>query len=93
MKRKPVETKKTKMVLEPQQIILRPLVTEKGYHKSERTNAYCFEVNPLATKTDIKNARELARHKQRGKFAHGKSHRCCLHKQGPLFYTVCKVTF
>ncbi len=58
MKRKPVETKKTKMVLEPEQIILRPLVTEKGYHKSERTNAYCFEVNPLATKTDIKNAVE-----------------------------------
>lgn len=58
MKRTPVETKKTKMVLEPQQIILRPLVTEKGYHKSERTNAYCFEVNPLATKTDIKNAIE-----------------------------------
>ena len=58
MKRTPVETKKTKMVLEPQQIILRPLVTEKGYHKSERTNAYCFEVNPLATKTDIKNAVE-----------------------------------
>ncbi|MBR5160786.1 MAG: 50S ribosomal protein L23, partial [Thermoguttaceae bacterium] len=51
MKRTPVETKKTKMVLEPQQIILRPLVTEKGYHKSERTNSYCFEVNPLATKT------------------------------------------
>ena len=46
------------MVLEPQQIILRPLVTEKGYHKSERTNAYCFEVNPLATKTEIKKAIE-----------------------------------
>ena len=46
------------MVLEPQQIILRPLVTDKGYHKSERTNAYCFEVNPLATKTEIKNAVE-----------------------------------
>ena len=58
MKRTPVETKKTKMVLEPQQIILRPLVTEKGYHKSERTNAYCSEVNPLATKTDIKKAVE-----------------------------------
>ena len=58
MKRTPVETKKTKMDLEPQQIILRPLVTEKGYYHSERTNAYCFEVNPLATKTDIKNAVE-----------------------------------
>lgn len=46
------------MTLEPQQIILRPLVTEKGYHKSEKTNAYSFEVNPLATKSEIKAAVE-----------------------------------
>lgn len=44
--------------LEPYQVIVRPLVTEKGMHLSERHNAYTFEVNPLATKTDIKQAVE-----------------------------------
>ena len=34
----------TKIVLEPHQIILRPLVTEKGMHRSTRNNAYAFEV-------------------------------------------------
>ena len=36
--------------LEPHQIILRPLVTEKGMHRSTRNNQYAFEVNPLANK-------------------------------------------
>ncbi len=44
--------------LEPHQVILRPLITEKGMHRSERNNAYAFEVNRLATKTDIRNAIE-----------------------------------
>ncbi len=34
--------------LAPHQIILRPLVTEKGMHKANRNNAYAFEVNRLA---------------------------------------------
>jgi len=42
--------------LEPYQVVLRPLVTEKGTHVSSRHNAYAFEVHPLATKTDIKQA-------------------------------------
>ncbi len=42
--------------LEPHQVILRPLVTEKGTHLSEKLNAYSFEVHPQATKTDIKSA-------------------------------------
>jgi len=46
----------TKIVLEPHQIILRPLVTEKGMHKSTRNNAYAFEVHRLATKDDIRRA-------------------------------------
>ena len=41
--------------LKPYQIILRPLVTEKGMHRSEAFNQYTFEVNPLATKTQIKD--------------------------------------
>ncbi len=44
--------------LQPHQVILRPLVTEKGTHLSEKHNAYTFEVAPLATKTDIKAAVE-----------------------------------
>lgn len=46
-------------VLEPYQVILRPLITEKATHLSERHNAYTFEVNPLATKTEIKDAVEV----------------------------------
>ncbi len=54
--------------LEPHQIVLRPLVTEKSTHLSTRSegrtgsklppigNAYCFEVNAWATKDEIKNA-------------------------------------
>lgn len=49
---------KTKLKLEPHQIILRPLVTEKGFHKAERLNAYAFEVNRLANKEAIRNAVE-----------------------------------
>src|SRR3954469_7981413 len=42
--------------LRPYQIVLRPLVTEKGTHQSTRYNAYTFQVNPIATKTQIKAA-------------------------------------
>ena len=44
--------------LRPYQIVLRPLVTEKGTHQSTRYNAYAFQVNPVATKTQIKAAVE-----------------------------------
>ncbi|MFV2065368.1 MAG: 50S ribosomal protein L23 [Pirellulales bacterium] len=50
--------KKTRLVLEPHQIILRPLVTEKGIHKSTRHNAYAFEINKLADKDDVRRAIE-----------------------------------
>lgn len=40
------------------QVILRPLVTEKGTHLSERHNAYTFEVHPQADKPVIKRAVE-----------------------------------
>jgi large subunit ribosomal protein L23 len=49
---------KTRLVLEPHQIIIRPLVTEKGMHRSTRYNAYAFEINPLATKDDVRRAVE-----------------------------------
>lgn len=44
--------------LEPYQVILRPLVTEKGYHKAERLNQYSFAVSAVATKADIRRAIE-----------------------------------
>lgn len=49
---------KTSITLEPHQIILRPLVTEKGMHRSSRHNAYAFEVSRLATKSDVRRAVE-----------------------------------
>lgn len=42
----------------PYQVIVRPLVTEKGTHQSERHNAYSFEVHPQASKIDVRNAVE-----------------------------------
>ena len=45
-------------MLKPYQVILRPLVTEKGVHRSTRQNQYAFEVNSLATKEDVKRAVE-----------------------------------
>jgi large subunit ribosomal protein L23 len=44
--------------LEPHQVLLRPLVTEKGTHQFTHHNAYPFEVNPWATKDQIKAAVE-----------------------------------
>lgn len=49
---------KTKLDLAPHHVVLRPLVTEKGFHKAERYNVYAFEVNPLAGKDDIRRAVE-----------------------------------
>lgn len=44
--------------LEPHQVILQPLVTEKGTHQFTRYNAYPFQVNRWATKLQIKEAVE-----------------------------------
>jgi large subunit ribosomal protein L23 len=44
--------------LEPHQIIIRPLITEKGTHQSTHRRAYPFEVNPWAAKDEIKHAVE-----------------------------------
>ncbi|MEX0793750.1 MAG: 50S ribosomal protein L23 [Pirellulaceae bacterium] len=47
-----------KLVFDAHQVILRPLVTEKGMSASEKHNQYAFEVAPHATKTDIRDAVE-----------------------------------
>ncbi|MEI7929845.1 MAG: 50S ribosomal protein L23 [Verrucomicrobiales bacterium] len=44
--------------LAPHQVILRPLVTEKGMHRATRHNAYTFEVVKEATKADVRRAVE-----------------------------------
>lgn len=49
---------KTRLRLEPHQVILRPLVTEKGVFNANEYNQYAFEVNTLSSKEDIKRAVE-----------------------------------
>jgi large subunit ribosomal protein L23 len=55
---RPPQIVRTGPALEPYQVILRPLITEKATHLSERHNAYTFEVNGKANKTEIKEAVE-----------------------------------
>ena len=55
-KARPVIEGKPGIELRPYQVLLRPLVTEKGTHLSTRHNAYTFEVNSISTKEDIKKA-------------------------------------
>src|SRR5260221_2856722 len=56
--RRPPQYQRRGPVLEPYQVVLRPLITEKATHLSERHNAYTFEVHQMATKTEIKLAVE-----------------------------------
>jgi large subunit ribosomal protein L23 len=44
--------------LEAHQILLRPLVTEKGVHRASRNNQYAFEIHRDANKLDVKKAVE-----------------------------------
>jgi large subunit ribosomal protein L23 len=73
--RRPPQYERSGPKLEPYQVILRPLITEKATHLAnpperrddqkrtiERRAAYTFEVNPLATKTEIKHAIETLFH-------------------------------
>lgn len=68
------EIKHAGLILEPYQVIIRPLITEKGVRQSQRVetskdavskkrrplteNAYAFEVHKDATKDDIREAVE-----------------------------------
>lgn len=53
------KTKEKGLKLEPHQVIIRPLVTEKGVHRAARHNQYAFEIHPQATKTDVRQAVEV----------------------------------
>ncbi len=57
-RRQPCVHGKPGLELKPYQIVLRPLVTEKGTHQSTRYNAYTFQVNVIADKNQIKAAVE-----------------------------------
>jgi len=48
----------TRLMLEPYQVIIRPIVTEKAYRTSSARNTYTFEVHKLASKFDVKDAIE-----------------------------------
>jgi large subunit ribosomal protein L23 len=54
----PAKVDAKKLKLEPHQVIVRPLVTEKGTHRATRNNQYAFEVNRLAEKEDVRTAVE-----------------------------------
>lgn len=54
----PPEAPSKGVKLESHQVILRPLVTEKGTNRSTNFNSYAFEVNRMATKDDVKKAVE-----------------------------------
>jgi large subunit ribosomal protein L23 len=44
--------------LDSHQVVIRPIVTEKGVHRSTRLNQYAFEVNMQANKDRIRAAIE-----------------------------------
>jgi large subunit ribosomal protein L23 len=55
-KARPIIEGTPNLQLRPYQVLVRPLVTEKGTHLSTHHNAYTFAVNLHATKSDVKNA-------------------------------------
>jgi large subunit ribosomal protein L23 len=55
-KARPIVEGKPNLDLRPYQVVIRPLVTEKGTHLSTHHNAYTFMVNIHATKVDVKGA-------------------------------------
>jgi large subunit ribosomal protein L23 len=55
---KPVVHQTPGFTLDAHQVIVRPLVTEKGVHRSATYNQYSFEVNRAANKDDVRRAVE-----------------------------------
>lgn len=51
-------TVKAGVRLQPHDVLLRPLLTEKGVHRSQRYRQYAFEISPAATKKDVRDAVE-----------------------------------
>jgi len=55
---KPPQPAERTIKLEPHQVLLRPLVTEKGVHRATRNNQYAFQIHRDATKIDVREAVE-----------------------------------
>jgi large subunit ribosomal protein L23 len=54
-----IEKNRSSIKLEPHQVIVKPLITEKSVQLSERAvKKYVFAVNSIATKVDIRRAVE-----------------------------------
>lgn len=53
-----IEKNNSSIKLEPYQVIIKPLVTEKSVQLSEDLSKYVFAVNSLATKFDVRKAIE-----------------------------------
>lgn len=57
--RKPAQPNRSPSIeLEPHQVILRPIITEKNMVRSQQRNQYTFEINTLANKDDVRRAVE-----------------------------------
>lgn len=52
------DNQKAGLLLESHQVILKPMLTEKGMFQSEELSKYTFKVNPSATKLDVQRAIE-----------------------------------
>jgi len=44
------------MTKNPYQLLRKPIITEKGLDVKERTRTLCFQVDPAATKAEVKQA-------------------------------------
>jgi large subunit ribosomal protein L23 len=53
-----IDKNKSSITLEPYQVILKPLVTEKSVELSDELNKYSFAVSSVATKLDVRRAIE-----------------------------------
>ncbi len=53
-----IEKNNSSIKLDPHQVIIKPLVTEKSVELSEDLNKYVFAVNSLANKFDVRTAVE-----------------------------------
>lgn len=56
--KEPSPKKKRGLQLDPHQVLIRPLVTEKGMRAANEANQYAFEVNRMSTKDDVRRAVE-----------------------------------
>ena len=59
VKKPPSASRPCGPVLDPHQVIMAPLITEKMNNMAETSRTYAFQVNPWATKPEIKRAVEI----------------------------------